>query len=267
MEMKVTPGSTDVTTYVVLRSTSDNEGEAGLTVTDFDLTYVRTLEEPAAKVDASALADQDSAHADNSVIEIDGTNMPGLYRVDWPDAAFAAGVREVILCVKCAGVYTEFIRVSLETLQTGDAYARLGAPVGASISADIAVVDANVDSVLADTGTDGVIVASLAANSIDATVLANNAITAAKIATGAIDADALAADAVTEIWNTELAESYATDGANGTAKDLLYMLLAIVGEFSISGTTITCKKLDGSTTAMTFTLDDATNPTSRTKSS
>jgi hypothetical protein len=39
------------------------------------------------------------------------------------------------------------------TVQTGDSYARLGAPVGASVSADIAVVDANVDAVLVDTGT------------------------------------------------------------------------------------------------------------------
>lgn len=39
------------------------------------------------------------------------------------------------------------------TVQTGDSYARLGAPVAASISADIAVVDGNVDSILTDTGT------------------------------------------------------------------------------------------------------------------
>jgi len=39
------------------------------------------------------------------------------------------------------------------TAQTGDSFARLGAPIAASISADIAVVDANVDAVLVDTGT------------------------------------------------------------------------------------------------------------------
>ena len=47
----------------------------------------------------------------------------------------------------------------------------------------------DIDAILADTGTDGVIVASLAAGSITASV----------IATGAVDADAVAADAVTEI--------------------------------------------------------------------
>jgi len=36
-------------------------------------------------------------------------------------------------------------------------------------------------------------------------------------------------------------------------------------EFAISGTTITVKKLDGSTSAYTLTTDDATNPTSSTR--
>jgi hypothetical protein len=36
-------------------------------------------------------------------------------------------------------------------------------------------------------------------------------------------------------------------------------------EMAISGTTMTVKKLDGTTTAMTLTLNDATNPTSITR--
>ena len=36
--------------------------------------------------------------------------------------------------------------------------------------------------------------------------------------------------------------------------------------YSVSGTTLTLKKLDGSTTAATFTLNDGTNPTSLTRS-
>ena len=43
---------------------------------------------------------------------------------------------------------------------TGDAYVRLGAPAGASISADVAAVKAVVDAILVDTGTDGVVVAA-----------------------------------------------------------------------------------------------------------
>lgn len=63
-----------------------------------------------------------------------------------------------------------------------------------------------------------------------------------------------------------MTESYAADGAAATPEQILYMLWAALTEFAISGTSITCKKLNGSTTAMTFTLDDGTNPTSRTRS-
>ena len=68
-------------------------------------------------------------------------------------------------------------------------------------------------------------------------------------------------------WTTAQAESYASDGAAATPAQLLYMIYCCVGEFSISGTTITGKKLNGSDTAMTWTISDASNPTSRTRAS
>lgn len=46
------------------------------------------------------------------------------------------------------------------TPQTGDAFARLGAPAGASVSADVAAVKSDSAAILADTGTDGVVVAA-----------------------------------------------------------------------------------------------------------
>lgn len=112
--MQVTGDSTDVTTYFVLRLAADGTEATGLTITNFDLQYVRSGAAPAAKVDATALAATDSAHADNKAIEIDATDQPGLYRVDWPDAAFAAGVKEVILSVKCATAFTEHLRVQID---------------------------------------------------------------------------------------------------------------------------------------------------------
>jgi len=124
-------GTTDVTTYFVLRSTTDGTELTGATITNIDLQYVRTGVAPVAKVDATALGATDSAHADNKAIEIDATDQPGLYRVDWPDAAFAAGVLEVILTVKYTGAFTEHLRVTIDPI---------GAPVGASISADIAAI-------------------------------------------------------------------------------------------------------------------------------
>lgn len=66
-------------------------------------------------------------------------------------------------------------------------------------------------------------------------------------------------------FTTALTEAYRADGATGTVAQLLYEIIAHLGESSIVTTTKTIKKLDGSTTAATFTLNDATTPTSITR--
>lgn len=112
--MIITPGSTNITTYVVLRKTADNTEMTGAVITDIDLQYVRSGSLPSAKVDATALATTDAAHSDNKAIEIDAIDQPGLYRVDWPDAAFATGAREVVLSVKLASCFTEHLKIDLQ---------------------------------------------------------------------------------------------------------------------------------------------------------
>lgn len=64
------------------------------------------------------------------------------------------------------------------------------------------------------------------------------------------------------LFTTALSESYRADGATGTVAQLLYEINQTLGERSISGVTATVKKVDGSTTAFTQTLDDDTAPTS-----
>jgi hypothetical protein len=105
-------------------------------------------------------------------------------------------------------------------------------------------------------------------NAITASSIQGGAITAAKFAAGAIDANALATDAATEIAtavNTgQMTESYRAAGVAPSPAQALFELLAHMGDSSISGTTKTLKKIDG-TTAKTFTLDSATTPTSITE--
>jgi len=86
---------------------------------------------------------------------------------------------------------------------------------------------------------------------------------------GAIDAAALATDAASEIagavLTTAMTESYRATNAAPTLAQAAFELIAHMGEASISGTTKTLKKTDGSTTAKTFTLDSSTTPTSITE--
>lgn len=60
-------------------------------------------------------------------------------------------------------------------------------------------------------------------------------------------------------------ESYNADGSAPTPVQALMLILQMLTEKAISSTTLTVKKLDGTTTAATFTLDSATTPTSITR--
>lgn len=76
-----------------------------------------------------------------------------------------------------------------------------------------------------------------------------------------------AAEVAAAVLTTAMTEGYSTDGGTVTLAQGLYELLARDQESAISGTTMTVKKRDGSTTAYTLTLNDADNPTSVTRAS
>jgi len=62
-----------------------------------------------------------------------------------------------------------------------------------------------------------------------------------------------------------MVESYAALHAAPTLAQALFEIRSLLSDFSIAATTITTKKIDGTTTATTATLDDAIAPTSRTR--
>ena len=62
-----------------------------------------------------------------------------------------------------------------------------------------------------------------------------------------------------------MTENYSADGTAPTLTQALMLIQQQLGDFAINGTTISVKKLDGTTEAATFTLDDDANPTSSTR--
>ena len=146
--MHVIKDSADITTYFVLRDSTNHAPKTDVTITDIDLYYVSHRAAMSAKADATALAAADSAHADNQAYHVG----QGVYRIDWPDIWSGNVGTTVQLVVVCSGVDTTVLEVEIVgPAQTGDAYARLGAPAGASLSADVAAVKTVVDTVQADT--------------------------------------------------------------------------------------------------------------------
>ncbi len=71
---------------------------------------------------------------------------------------------------------------------------------------------------------------------------------------------------ISALLTTAGTESYRADGATGSVFQLLYEIMALTGEFGITGTTKQHKKIDGSSNAFASTLDSATTPTSITRS-
>ena len=90
----------------------------------------------------------------------------------------------------------EAVRDNMGTAQTGDSFARIGAPAGASVSADVAAVKVDTAAILVDTGTtlDGRIPAALVGGRMDSSIGA--------VASGVIAAASFAANALDAVWST-----------------------------------------------------------------
>lgn len=98
---------------------------------------------------------------------------------------------------------------------------------------------ADVDAILADTGTDGVVVAAASKTGYR-----------------------LSATGVSDLLTTQMTEAYAANGVAPTLAQSQFAMHQMLMQFIISGTTYTVRKLDNSTTAFIVTLDDDTTPTS-----
>jgi len=183
--------------------------ETGLTIANTDIKL---------RANGTTLANKNSGGGTHQV--------NGMYSVSW-DATDTANVGELLYSVVVTGalqvwgVYTVVEEAVYDALfaasaagfgvaQTGDNFARLGAPAGASVSADVAAVKADTAAILTDTGTtlqaelDGIqadtediqarlpaalvtgrmdaSVGAMAANVLTATAIAADAITDAKVA-------------------------------------------------------------------------------------
>jgi hypothetical protein len=86
-----------------------------------------------------------------------------------------------------------------------------------------------------------------------------------KLGTPAADISADIAAIPSNVFTSQMTESYAADGTAPTMAQALFQIMQFLHEPTYAGTTLTIKKIDGSTTAMTFTLDDATDPTTHTR--
>ena len=99
--MQIKPGAADVSVYFFLQDAVT--GGAYTTESGYDSFYLDYVRDGAAldtnQCNASALAGATADHADNKVFHCG----QGLWRCDFEDAAFAAGVEHVMLLVRHSG--------------------------------------------------------------------------------------------------------------------------------------------------------------------
>jgi hypothetical protein len=117
--------------------------------------YTRPANFQALSIDASGLVDLMQAAADKvwSTATRAITDKAGF-------SLSSAGVQAIWDALSSALTTANSIGKRLVDNLTGDAYARLGTPAGASVSADVAAVKTVTDAILDDTGTSGVVVAA-----------------------------------------------------------------------------------------------------------
>jgi len=105
VKLQIKKGSTSVSLYVFIQDSSVTTG-AGLTGLVFNTAsltayYVRPLA-AATAITLATLAAATSVWASGGFKEVDATNMPGVYRLDIPDAVIATGVNSVVVMLKGA---------------------------------------------------------------------------------------------------------------------------------------------------------------------
>lgn len=128
-----------------------------------------------------------------------------------------------------------------------------------AVRAAVGLASANLDTQLGDIPTNAELATSQAA--------ADDATLAALAALNNLSAAQVNAEVVDALTVDILADSVAADGTRPTIGQALLELTRFLMERSVSSTTMTVKKEDGTTSSMTFTLNDATTPTAITRAS
>jgi hypothetical protein len=134
--------------------------------------------------------------------------------------------------------------------------------VGGNVVGSVALVSGSVASVVGSVGS--VSSAVTIANAADVTAIKTKTDQLTFTVANSVDATATVdtSDIADDVLTTQITESYAADGVAPTLAQAIMMLLQRQFDVAISGTTMTVKRLDGSTTAATLTLNSSTAPTS-----
>ena len=240
--------NTSRTEYVWIQDSSSSTGAGltGLTYLSAGLTLTYVVERGTAGSLALAnLTSASVAWATGGFVAVDGTLMPGLYRLDIPNVVFQTADKAVVMLKGAANmvpVVLEYqivgfnpddaVRLGLTALPSATAGANGGLPTG----------NASGQVTVAGTATGAITSSSFAAGAIDASAIASDAITSAELATSAID------EIADGILNRNIA------GGSSSGRLVKDAFRAIRNKSVISAGTLTVYQEDDTTSAWTATV-------------
>jgi hypothetical protein len=135
--MIVEHGAHGVTTYFVLRDSSEHQPNPNISVTDIDIYYVKSRGQLSLKADCVALESATAEWVSNGAYNVG----QGLYRIDWPDEAFVGEANITVqLVVVCFGIDTTYLEVLLS-------------PHISEIEENIDIIEENVNTITEDIST------------------------------------------------------------------------------------------------------------------
>lgn len=299
----IIPGSTSKSIDVYIQDTA-GAALTGLAYNTASLVaYYRRPGGSATAITLATLANAQAAFSSGGFVAVDGTNCPGLYRLDIPNAAIEVGVDSVIIELKGAASMSpcvveiplaatpgalrinKVVSATASTLtmdagapSTTDFYKRnrvkIVAGTGAGQSRYISAQSGQALTVTPNwvTTPDTTSVFEIVDFGLDASTQAELVAAiwgesrGAYTTAGTFGKALQDADLRAALWQVAIAEAYSTDGANATPVQLLYEIAAALTEVVKSGDQLLIKKRDGTTTAFTLQCSpDADEPTSITR--
>jgi hypothetical protein len=226
------------------------------------------------KSDALALSG-DTVAADNAEAFFDGTGYAGTNNVI-PTVTTVNGLAAgVITATSIAADAITAAKIAADAIGASELAAdavteiQSGLATGSALTtaqADLDDIQTRLPAALVSGRMDSS-VGAMAANTLTASALAADAVTEIQAGLSTLSAANVNAEVVDALTVDLLADSVAADGTRPTIGQAIYELLQFLTEKSVSGTTVTVKKVDGSTSLMTFTLDSSTDPSSITRAS
>jgi hypothetical protein len=128
-------GSVDVSIPILLRVKSDGAELTGKVATAVAVYYYRQSAVSVVEISAATLGSMGAVHSNGGWFELDGTRVPGAYRLDLPDTAVSTGAEWVVVGVKdtAASGFMYYERFALETVHNAGLQTQVQSAVSAAL--------------------------------------------------------------------------------------------------------------------------------------